>query len=126
MVICRYWLNSYPERIIIIVPINKGYVYILTGDRHRSLYIGVTSNLVSRVKTHKIGGIRGFSKRYHITRLVYYERFDDINDAIRREKQLKKWRRSWKMKLITKNNSNWRDLFDDIITKMAPDNDASE
>jgi putative endonuclease len=92
----------------------RGYVYILVSGRNGTLYIGVTSNLVQRVWQHKSVNIEGFTKRYGVDQLVYYEAFDDITDAIAREKTLKKWRRRWKLELIEASNPEWRDLYDEI------------
>ena len=90
--------------------------YIL-ASQSRVLYIGVTSDLVWRIWKHKTGVFEGFSKQYHVTRLVYFERFTTMREAIRREKQLKGWRRSKKVWLIERENPNWLDLaelwFDD-------------
>ena len=83
---------------------NQYYIYILANKRNGTLYIGVTSNLVKRVYEHKNNIIEGFSKKYHVHKLVYYEITNDIESAIRREKQLKKWNRKWKLELIEKNN----------------------
>jgi len=90
---------------------NQYYVYILASKRNGVLYIGVTSNLLKRVYEHKNNIIEGFTKKYHIHKLVYYEMTNDIESAIRREKQLKKWNRKWKLELIEKNNSEWKDLY---------------
>ena len=90
---------------------NQYYIYILANKRNGTLYIGVTSNLVKRIYEHKNNIIEGFSKKYNIHKLVYYEITDDIESAIRREKQLKKWNRKWKMNLIEKNNPEWKDLY---------------
>ncbi|CAM2846955.1 GIY-YIG nuclease family protein [Vibrio neptunius] len=87
-------------------------VYILTNQSCSCLYIGVTSNLKARVWQHKNGRVGGFSKRYNIDCLVYYELFLDITDAIYREKQLKKWKRKWKERLINETNRRWADLYD--------------
>ena len=76
------------------------YVYILTNQTHSTLYIGVTNSLESRVTQHKNGEIEGFTQRYYVNRLVYYEEFKYVYDAIAREKQLKKWNRTWKERLI--------------------------
>jgi len=81
------------------------------------LYIGVTSDLVKRVEQHKDGVFEGFSKKYQIKKLVYYEWFTDINVAIAREKELKGWRREKKVKLIKDTNPTWRDLYNDLISK---------
>jgi len=91
------------------------YVYILTSKRNGTLYIGVTNNLVRRVWDHKESVIAGFTKRYGIKLLVYYEEFQDIHEAIAREKILKKWNRSWKLRLIEKMNSDWKDLYEECV-----------
>ena len=90
---------------------NQYYVYILVSKRNGTLYIGVTSNLVKRVYEHKNNIIEGFTKKYNIQKLVYYEITNDIESAIRREKQLKKWNRKWKINLIENSNPEWRDLY---------------
>ena len=90
---------------------NQYYIYILANKRNGTLYIGVTSNLVKRVYEHKNNIIDGFTKKYSIHKLVYYEITDDIESAIRREKQLKKWNRKWKINLIEDSNPEWRDLY---------------
>ncbi|MDD6152564.1 MAG: GIY-YIG nuclease family protein [Elusimicrobia bacterium] len=90
------------------------YIYILTNPTNKVLYIGVTNNLVRRIYEHKQKMLEGFSSRYNLTKLVYYEQFDDIAKAIAREKVLKEWRRSWKECLINKLNPAWRDLYDEI------------
>jgi len=86
------------------------YVYILASKRNGTLYIGVTNNLDRRVSEHKSGLIAGFTKKYNVHRLVYFESSSDINAAITREKQLKKWKRAWKIKLIEDSNPEWKDL----------------
>ena len=91
-----------------------GYTYILASKKRGTLYIGVTSELVGRVWKHKEGNSDGFARRYGVRRLVYYEYFDDIYDAIVREKQLKKWNREWKIRLIEKHNPNWYDLYNQL------------
>ena len=93
----------------------KGYVYILTNGANKVLYTGVTSNLIKRVYEHKHKLIDGFTKKYNVGKLVYYEAFDDILNAIVREKQIKGWLRSKKISLIEKFNLEWRDLYDDIV-----------
>jgi putative endonuclease len=90
-------------------------VYILASKRNGTLYIGVTSNLVKRAWEHKNGITGGFTKKYDVKKLVYYELFDDMNSAITREKQMKKWRRAWKIELIEKFNWYWKDLWPDIL-----------
>ena len=91
------------------------YIYIMASGKNGTLYIGITSNLVDRVNKHKHGLYDGFTKKYNIKNLVYYEVFGDIQEAFTREKQLKKWKRDWKVKLIEKNNPSWKDLFDELI-----------
>ncbi|MFZ2225929.1 MAG: GIY-YIG nuclease family protein [Candidatus Moraniibacteriota bacterium] len=91
------------------------FVYILASEKNGTLYIGVTSDLVKRVWQHKEGLAEGFTKKYKTKILVYFEQTNDIVSAIAREKQLKKWNRSWKIKLIESDNSKWRDLFLDFV-----------
>jgi len=91
------------------------YVYILASKRNGTLYIGVTSNLVQRIWQHKEGLVEGFTKKYNIKLLVYFEVHETVESAITREKQMKKWERAWKIKLIERNNPEWRDLTDMII-----------
>jgi len=79
------------------------------------MYIGVTSNLVKRMYEHKEGLLEGFTKKYKVKDLVYYEQANDVNEAIIREKQLKKWNRQWKINLIEKENPGWLDLFDGLL-----------
>jgi len=93
---------------------HKYYVYILASKRNGTLYIGVTSDLVRRVYEHKSDLVDGFTKRYQVHDLVYYEMTSDAESAIRREKQIKKWNRGWKLRLIEKNNPDWRDLYGNL------------
>ncbi len=90
-------------------------VYILASKRNGTLYIGVTSDLTMRAWEHKNDLVEGFTKRYRVHRLVYYELHEDMESAITREKQIKKWNRAWKLELIEKENPDWRDLWDGII-----------
>jgi len=92
----------------------RGFVYILASRRNGTLYTGVTSDLVRRVWAHKNDEVDGFTKRYGVYRLVYVEMHDDIRDAIRREKRIKKWNRRWKLELIETANPTWRDLYDEL------------
>ena len=94
---------------------NQYYVYILASKRNGTLYIGVTSNLIKRIYEHKNNLIEGFTKKYNIHNLVYYEITEDVNSAITREKQLKIWKRNWKIELIEKNNPKWKDLYFELI-----------
>lgn len=91
-----------------------GYIYIMTQKPRGVLYVGVTSNLENRVYQHKNNSISGFTSKYNLHIMVYYEVFNDIRDAITREKQLKNWRRQWKIELIEKENYEWRDLYNNI------------
>ena len=91
------------------------YVYILASQKNGTLYIGVTSNLSKRVWEHKNNQVDGFTKRYGVKNLVYYESCSDPESAIIREKQLKKWERSWKLRLIEEKNPTWQDLFSEIL-----------
>ncbi|MFA5043794.1 MAG: GIY-YIG nuclease family protein [Kiritimatiellia bacterium] len=90
------------------------YVYIMASKRNGTLYIGVTDSLIRRVYEHKNSLIEGFTKKYKIHNLVFYERFDDVKSAIRYEKRLKKWNRRWKIELIEKSNPDWKDLYCDL------------
>jgi len=90
------------------------YVYILSSKNHRVLYVGVTKNIVKRVYEHKQGFVEGFTKKYNVKRLVYYEVFDNIENAIAREKQLKAGSRHAKELLIETNNPEWDDLYSKI------------
>ena len=87
------------------------YTYMLASRRYGTLYIGVTNDLGRRVYEHKIKATPGFTSRYDVNRLVWYEVYDRIVDAILREKMLKKWRRDWKIRLIEEDNPNWLDLY---------------
>ena len=87
------------------------FVYILTSKRNGTLYIGVTNDLLKRIYEHKSDLIEGFTKKYDVHNLVYYEIYRDIRDAITREKRIKKWKRKWKMELIEKFNPTWEDLY---------------
>lgn len=89
-------------------------VYILASERNGTLYIGVTSDLPTRVWQHKNDVVEGFTKKYGVHRLVYYELHEDMISAITREKQMKKWNRAWKVSLIEKHNTDWRDLWEEI------------
>ena len=86
------------------------YVYILASKRNGTLYIGVTNNLEKRIYEHKNGLIDGFTKKYGVNQLVFFEETSNIKSAIQREKQLKKWNRQWKLKLIENANPKWMDL----------------
>jgi putative endonuclease len=91
---------------------NQYYVYILTNKTNKVLYIGVTNDLERRVFEHKNKLVEGFTKKYNLNKLVYYEVTSDIQSALEREKQLKNWHRDWKINLIKKFNPEWKDLTD--------------
>ncbi len=93
----------------------KGYVYILTNIDNRVLYTGVTSDLIKRVYEHRNKLVEGFTKKYNVYKLVYFEIFEDISNAIVREKQIKGWRRDKKIALFEKNNPKWDDLYKTIV-----------
>ena len=90
------------------------YVYMMTNSNNKVLYIGVTNNLKRRVYQHKNGEIDGFTKKYNVHKLVYFEHFTNIEHAIKREKQLKKWKRQWKNELVESKNPKWADLYNEI------------
>ncbi|HEX4177054.1 MAG TPA: GIY-YIG nuclease family protein [Rhizomicrobium sp.] len=94
---------------------HRYFVYLLASKRHGTLYVGVTGNLAGRIYEHKKDLRDGFTRKYGVYQLVWFEEFGDIQDAIVREKRIKKWRRAWKIELIEKMNPDWRDLFSDII-----------
>ena len=97
------------------IPIMKQpAVYILASERNGTLYIGVTSNLPQRIWQHREGLVEGFTNRYSVKMLVWYEMHESIESAIMREKALKKWRREWKLELIEQSNAQWRDLWDAV------------
>jgi putative endonuclease len=90
-------------------------VYILASRKSGTLYVGVTSNLIKRVWEHKNNLVKGFTKEHNVHTLVWYEPHETMESGILREKQLKKWNRDWKISLIEKMNSSWRDLYDDLL-----------
>lgn len=92
------------------------YVYILASRRDGAIYVGVTRDLVRRIYEHRSKAIPSFTSRYNITRLVWFEVYADPLSAIAREKELKKWRRAWKVALIVKANPEWRDLYEEICS----------
>ncbi len=90
------------------------YVYIISNHRNGTLYTGVTSDLKKRIYEHKEGLIEGFSKKYTLKTLVWFEVHDDISEAIIREKQIKKWERQWKLRMIEELNPQWNDLYETL------------
>ena len=92
----------------------QNYVYNLAQERNSTIYVGITSNLAKRIHEHKNDLADGFTKKYGIHKLVYFEIHGDPENAIKREKRLKKWNRPWKMRLIEEMNPDWNDLYDEI------------
>jgi putative endonuclease len=106
---------SFPrKRESIVVKEHRYFVYIMASKRHGTLYVGVTGNLAGRAYEHKEGVREGFTKRYGVHMLVWFEEYNIIHDAILREKRIKKWRRAWKIDLIEKMNPDWSDLFEQV------------
>ncbi len=95
---------------------SHAFVYIMASQRNGTLYIGVTSNLPKRIWEHKTGVVDGFTSRYDVKTLVWYEAHDEMEAAIAREKAIKKWNRKWKLEAIEQMNPDWRDLYDDIAS----------
>ena len=91
------------------------YVYILASKPNGTLYIGMTDDLIRRVLEHKQGLVKGFTKTYGVKMLVYYEQSELVQSAITREKQLKKWKREWKIRLIQRMNPEWKDLYEELM-----------
>lgn len=102
---------------------NESYVYLLASKRNGTLYIGVTNNLFRRVYEHKNHLVAGFTSKYNVTTLVYYELHPSIKEALQREMQLKKWNRSWKIRLIEKRNPAWLDLSDKSLDPRLREDD---
>ncbi len=92
-----------------------GWIYILTNRPNGILYVGVTNDLVRRIWEHRKGVIQGFTKRYGLKRLVYFKQYDDIQTAIQRERNIKHWPRTWKVRLILAQNPQWIDLYESIV-----------
>jgi putative endonuclease len=90
------------------------HVYILASREDGAIYIGMTNDIVRRIYEHRIKAVPGFTSKYNITRLVWFEIYDDPISAISREKELKKWKRAWKIQLIEAQNSQWNDLYESI------------
>ena len=97
------------------LPAMEPCVYILTNQRNGTLYIGVTSNLIQRIWQHKEGVVEGFSKKYELKLLVWFELHSTMESAIAREKALKEWKRIWKLRLIEKTNPEWHDLYMSVL-----------
>ena len=91
------------------------YVYIMASKRNGTLYVGVTNDLIRHVYEHKTNGVEGFTEKYRVHKLVYWEQSDSVESALQREKQLKRWNRQWKIALIEKENSNWQDMYEQLL-----------
>ena len=102
------------------VTMKQYYVYILSSKRNGTLYISVTNDLIKRIYEHKNDLVDGFTKQYQVHSLVYFEIHTNINEAIKREKSMKKWLRKWKLELIEKNNPNWIDLYELLVNEKFP------
>ena len=92
------------------------YIYILASRRNGTLYIGMTNDLIRRVHEHKSGYVEGFTSKYSVDKLVYFEHCENFESALQREKRLKEWKRKWKLELIEKVNPLWEDLFGELIS----------
>jgi putative endonuclease len=90
-------------------------VYVLASKRNGTLYVGVTSDLIKRVWEHKNNVVKGFTERYSVHQLVWYELHETMESAIRKEKMLKNWKRVWKLELIERSNPNWQDLYETVV-----------
>ncbi len=95
---------------------HRYYVYVLASERNGTIYIGVTNNIVRRVYEHREGLVEGFTQKYAVKQLVYFEEYSDVETAIQREKRLKKWNRDWKLRLIEKASPDWTDLYPEIAS----------
>ena len=100
---------------------NRYFVYMLASQRNGTLYVGVSNDLLRRVWQHKQGTADGFTKRYKVNLLVWFEETESVEAAIQREKQLKKWRRQWKLELIEASNPYWRDRYADLLDGLGKD-----
>ena len=100
-------MHNRPEKVF--------YVYIMASKPRGVLYVGMSSDLAGRAWKHREHVLEGFTKRYWVDRLVYFERYDDARIAARRERAMKRWRRDWKIELIERHNPTWRDLFADVV-----------
>ncbi|PZP54881.1 MAG: GIY-YIG nuclease [Micavibrio aeruginosavorus] len=96
------------------------YVYILANKKNGTIYVGVTTDLPKRISQHKSKLIEGFTKKYNIDQLVYYEHYEDYELAAKREANIKKWKRAWKLELIEKENSGWNDLYESLFDIWIP------
>jgi len=96
------------------------YVYFLASRPGGAIYVGVTNDIIRRMHEHRTGTVKGHTSRYKIDRLVHFEIYDDVRNALQREKNIKHWPRAWKTRLIAEKNPTWRDLFDEITASAVP------
>jgi putative endonuclease len=99
-----------------VVTVDECFVYIMASKRNGTLYVGYTNDLARRVYEHKNNLVKGFTNKYTVHMLVYYELCESFDSAVQREKQIKEWKRSWKLELIEKVNPLWKDLYDELLT----------
>jgi putative endonuclease len=97
-------------------PVSIYYIYLLASKRNGTLYVGVTHDLIRRVYEHKNDFVKGFTSKYGVHRLVYFEQCEDYESAVQREKQIKEWKRKWKLELIEKVNPEWKDLYEEYVS----------
>ena len=111
---------SFPRKRESRILMKSYYVYMLASKKNGTLYVGVTNNLIRRVYEHKNNIIKGFTSKYDVKILVWFESTPNIESAIQREKQIKRWHRKWKVELIEKENPNWNDLFESLNQELDP------
>jgi len=99
-------------------PVSIYYIYLLASKRNGTLYVGVTSDLIRRVYEHKNDFVKGFTSKYSVHRLVYFEQCEGYESAVQREKQIKEWKRKWKLELIEKVNPGWKDLYEEFVSSI--------
>ena len=111
----RAFRSTGPVKYPVAHPMKQPCVYIMSSGRNRTLYVGVSSNLVQRAWQHKAGLAEGFTKDHGVHTLVWHEAHDTMESAITREKRIKEWHRDWKCRLIERSNPCWRDLYEDLV-----------
>jgi len=109
------FLHTHPRHAITKTLMKSYYIYLLASKKNGTLYVGITNDLIHRVWQHKNNVHEGFTKKYQVHNLVWYESTNDVDVALHREKQIKKWRRQWKINLIEKENPGWKDLYKELV-----------
>ena len=109
-------MSSYPRKRVSRRTMKNYYVYILSSEQNGTIYTGVTSDIVKRVYEHRNGVVEGFTKKYGVHNLVWFETHNSAVTAINRERQIKKWKRAWKLNLIEEQNPQWTDLYENILS----------